>query len=396
MKSLLSIALLIASAASAETIQSHIYIQTPQGVDVYTLSSTNKLNLVSGSPFKTVGLGAGTNGKYWISVGTNILHVYSINQSTGGIGSQVSQIDTSLYAGAECGTTGETTLDHTGLFFYVAHNNMPINADSNHCLALQTFKLNSANGQFTFMGDLYKYTDNHTGANRDPSVTASEALAFGAADMGWDSYGVLGYSRNLSTGDLTQVSTISSFPSTGPTDGGVGWAPIGVTPDNSSHLAVVLASVVDPPYPGYEDPALASYTFTSSGIATTTNVKAVPLSVAPTVLNMSPSGKVLAVGGGVNPNGLPLNFSIGSTGFQLFHFNGGAPITAFSSVLTKTAIDYVHWDSNNHVYALSATSGKLYIWTATTSSITPVPGSPFTIKSTKGTNPYYATALAVR
>lgn len=137
------------------------------------------------------------------------------------------------------------------------------------------------------------------GADRDPSITASEALAFSAANVGWNSYGVLRYSRNLSTGDLTPISSISSVPSTSPSDGGVGWAAIGITPDNSSHLAVVLASVVDPPCPGYEDPALASYTFTSSGIATTTNVKALPLMVAPTVLNMSRSDKVLAVGGGM-------------------------------------------------------------------------------------------------
>jgi hypothetical protein len=395
MKSLLSAALLLATAASAQTVQSHIYIQTPQGVDVYTLNSANKLNLVAGSPFKTVGLGAATNGKYWISVGTNILHVYSISQTSGAIGGQVSQIDTSIYAGGECGTTGETTLDHTGLFFYVAHNNMPIDVNSNHCLALQTFKMNSSNGQFTFMGDMYDYTNNHVGASRNPSITASEALAFGGTDMGWNSFGVVGYSRNLTTGDFTGMSSITSVPSIGPSDGGVGWAPIGVTPENSNHLAVVLASVVDPPYPQYADPALASYTFTTSGVATTTNATPLPLTVAPTVLNMSPSGKILAVGGGVNPNGLPLAFG-SNPGFQLFHFNGSAPITPFSSVLTTTPIDYVHWDNYNHVYALSATTGKLYIWTATATSITPVPGSPFTIKSTKGTSPYYATALAVR
>lgn len=39
--------------------------------------------------------------------------------------------------------------------------------------------------------------------------------------------------------------------------------------------------------------------------------------------------------------------------------------------------------------------GKLYVYTATT-TVTPVPGSPFTIKSTKDKAGHYATALAVR
>lgn len=88
-------------------------------------------------------------------------------------------------------------------------------------------------------------------------------------------------------------------------------------------------------------------------------------------------------------------FNFGNPGLQLFHFNGPNPATLFKGVLTTTPIDYIHWDNYNHVYALSATTGKLYVYTATT-TVTPVPGSPFTIKSTKDKAGHYATALAVR
>jgi hypothetical protein len=56
----------------------------------------------------------GTNGKYFISNGTNYVHVYA-KSSTGAIGKAVSKIDTALYSGAECGTTGPSVLDHTRL-----------------------------------------------------------------------------------------------------------------------------------------------------------------------------------------------------------------------------------------------------------------------------------------
>jgi hypothetical protein len=90
--------------------------------------------------------------------------------------------------------------------------------------------------------------------------------------------------------------------------------------------------------------------------------------VNPGVLNMSPSGQFLAVGGG--------------GGLQVFHFNGANPITSFSKVLTTAPIDAIRWDKNNHLYALSNSTKKLYAYTVTSSSITAVPGSPYTIAST--------------
>ena len=105
-------------ATTAPPPVAHVYVQTPQGVNLYNTSSTGKLTLAAGSPFKTVGLMVGTNGKYFISNGTNYVHVYAMS-STGAIGKEVSNINTALYSGAECGTTGPTVLDHTGQTLYV-------------------------------------------------------------------------------------------------------------------------------------------------------------------------------------------------------------------------------------------------------------------------------------
>jgi hypothetical protein len=401
MRGLFSLAVLfvVSLVTQAQTIVSHVYIQTPQGVDLYTLNSANKLTLATGSPFKTVGLGAGTNGKYWISVGTNILHVYAINQTTGAIGAQVSQIDTSLYAGADCGTTGPTTLDHTGQFFYVQHWNTP-QPDSGMwmCNAFQTFKVNSSNGQMTFMGNNETTDGTHMLPADMFSIVAAGNFAFGELDEGWGSYSVAGYSRSLSTGDLTGPYQSTSYPPTA-NPSSYYFFPTNLTPDPSNHIAMAVAtSGTDGPYPTLYGPGqLASYTISaSSGLTSTNTYSNMPaLTVNADVMNMSPSGKILAVGGGTNPNQVPLRFIFGSSGLQLFHFNGASPITPFSSVLTKTPIDYIHWDNANHLYALSASTGKLYVYTVTTTTITPVPGSPFTIKSIPSAG-LYATALAVR
>jgi hypothetical protein len=84
-------------------------------------------------------------------------------------------------------------------------------------------------------------------------------------------------------------------------------------------------------------------------------------------MNMSPSGKLLAVGG---------------SGLKVYHFNGAAPITPYSGTLTTAPIGWIHWDNANHLYALS--SGKLYVFTVTPTSITPASGSPYTVASANG------------
>ena len=84
------------AAATTPTNVARVYVQTAKGVNVYTTSSTGKLTLVSGSPFKnTVGLMIGTAGSHFITVGTHYIHSYAI-KSTGGIGGQVAQINSAL------------------------------------------------------------------------------------------------------------------------------------------------------------------------------------------------------------------------------------------------------------------------------------------------------------
>lgn len=99
-------------------------------------------------------------------------------------------------------------------------------------------------------------------------------------------------------------------------------------------------------------------------------------------LSMSPSGKILAVGG------------LG--GVQLLHWNGTAAATAYKLLPIKAypgggqALDVpgsavvLQWDNANHLYAYeegftpapSGATGYLYVWTVTASGVKSAPGSP--------------------
>jgi 6-phosphogluconolactonase (cycloisomerase 2 family) len=84
-------------------------------------------------------------------------------------------------------------------------------------------------------------------------------------------------------------------------------------------------------------------------------------------MKMAPSGKLLAVAG--------------QEGLQVFHFNGASPITKYTGLLTSDPINQMFWDNDNHLYAISQTSGKLFVFTITPSSHEEAPGSPHAIDS---------------
>ena len=107
-------------------------------------------------------------------------------------------------------------------------------------------------------------------------------------------------------------------------------------------------------------------------LTTTSTGKNMPMTSVTYVntLSMAPSGKLLAVGG------------IG--GLQVFHFNGASPITKYTALLTTSTIDQAFWDLSNHLYAISRSAGKLYVFTITPTSHSQASGSPRNLSSPEG------------
>jgi hypothetical protein len=121
-------------------------------------------------------------------------------------------------------------------------------------------------------------------------------------------------------------------------------------------------------------PAVASYTIDYLGHLAY-NGSMLQTAINPATMAINPQGNLLAAGGSVP---FPLYVQDGP-GLQIFHFNGGSPITPYSNILTTAPIDKVAWDNSHHLYAISRATNKLYVFTITPTSITAVAGSPFTL-----------------
>ncbi len=293
-----------------------------------------------------------------------------------------SQINTQSYSGSECGSPYHGVLDHTGQDIYAQLAGAVATGSAVACDALQSFKISST-GALSFLGA----TEYENDGFFNPSQPTTPIALTGSGSYAYSFQ--YGYDAEVQTYAFQRESSgamMSDDPRhvTNPTDpsGNIFYSPgaLGVTGDPTNHLAIA-----DNPYIDGEElnlPQLASYTVASNGdIASTNTSDNVPTpEVDPDVLNMSPSGQFVAVAGSSGTQ--QYQNGTQSNGLQVFYFNGANPITSYSGVLTTAPINEIHWDNSNHLYALSNSTKKLYVYTVTSSGITAVPGSPFTIAST--------------
>lgn len=333
-------ALLWSASAMASSTVAYIYSSTNDwnGTNVYDAASDGKVTLVKGSPFATLGTMVGTNGKFFVTQGLDYVFSYAV-ESNGGIGKLVSEINTQLYSGVQCGIdanySGQAELDHTGEYVYIM-----LNSDGS-CAAIQTYKI-SNKGVLTFEGSTllpYAYASL-------PAVTGNEKFAAGFNGC----CGFYKYQRESSDGVLNYITATE----TDPFEAQPGVNP---TPDPTDHLATIVQG------DGYWQ--LASYTVDSHGDVESTNTDAeMPILEEDwNALKLDPTGKYLAV-------------AIG-TGVALYHFNGAKPITPFTNVIGDSGyVQYMAWDNSGHLYAVNGASGRLHVYTVTSKGITESKDSP--------------------
>jgi WD40 repeat protein len=146
----------------------------------------------------------------------------------------------------------------------------------------------------------------------------------------------------------------------------------------TSHMAIAVHETYEDYCGASGPPALASFTVDYKG-NTIYNGSMVKTAVYPMWLTINPQGNLLAVGGSASKT--DDSGATQTAGLQVFHFNGGKPITRYSNILTKNPINSIAWDKSHHLYATSHATNKLYVFTITPTSITPVAGSPFTLSA---------------
>jgi len=325
----------------------YVYVSNAPGgknqISGYAAAANGALTAISGSPFSTPAFYMALNDSWLFATDGNNIDSFSI--ASNGALKRVDSLTVEPNGGLV-----NLYLDHTGTSLYAEYY-----TTNNDYLS---YSIDNPTGQLTFINDLAGGPENNSAV----SFVGNNEFAYSSSCYHFspEIYGV----QRATDGALSYLPSTPPFPT--PPSGDF-WCPWLAAADPTNHLAIAMQPlngnwVTQGPY------QLASYTVDGSGNLTTSNTYAtMPKVAVGTVLGyrMSPNGKFLAVGG--------------TSGLQIFHFNGAKPITKFTGLIAATDLYQMFWDNANHLYALTETAGKLYVLTVTSTGVTQAPGSPHTI-----------------
>jgi hypothetical protein len=224
----------------------------------------------------------------------------------------------------------------------------------------ESFTLNKANAHLAQLGN----SGPNAWLNLPASFLANNQYAYSAVCSGNMYWGIYGFKRE-SDGMLTEAD-ITAKPPAAPT--GYFYCPSQAATDLENHVAISMQPVNQETFAPDKPAQVATFTAAANGNLSTTSTAAnMPKTSVGSVtdLSMAPSGKLLAISG--------------TGGLQVFHFNGASPMTAYTGLLTKDEIDQFFWDNQNHLYAISRTAGKLFVFTVTPTGYSQASGSPYSI-----------------
>ena len=331
-------------------------------IDAFAADSSGKLIPVAGSPFAADVQSMAVNRQYLF--GSNGIDIRSFSIAPDGAIQQVASINAQQFNGYNCGGPVDLFLDHSGTTLYDVDFYGNICANNTY----QSFGINDSTGELTYLGA------------SSPSTQFGVPLSFVGNNMygyGSNCYhfsaSIYGFQRN-NDGTLTNLSI---NPPTPVAKQGDFYCTSRAAADRTNHVGIAVQQLNGQSWQADGPPQLATYTADASGNLTTTSTYLnMPKHAVNRVtdIKMSPSGKLLAVAG--------------TTGLQVFHFHGSNPITHYTGLLTKDPVDQLSWDNHNHLYAISRSTGKLFVFTITPTTFRQAPGSPYTI-----TNPQNITVL---
>ena len=334
-----------------------VYVSTQQGSDYevsgYSAASNGQLTAIAGSPFAANANYLALNSKYLF--GSNGIDIYSFSIASDGALTQVASVNAQNYNQNECGGPENLFVDRSGTTLYDPDFLGNICANN----AYQSFTIDNSTGALTYLGSAVA----SPAFNTPLSFIGGNVYGY-SSDCYRDNPGLFGYTRN-SEGELTQTSITAQVPAA---PSGAFYCAYLSAADSSNHVAVPLMPMSMSTMQQAGASQIAVYTADGDGNLTTTSTAAnMPKTSVGSVtdVRISPSGKLIAIAG--------------TSGLEVFHFNGASPITKFTGPLATGEVDHVMWDSSNHLYAISTSAGKLMVFTVTSAGATPVPGSPYAI-----------------
>ncbi len=346
-------------------VSSNVYASNPR-IYAYGAASNGKLTAVPGSPFTAAiayGGSLAVNAKYLFA--TNGVDISSFGIASNGVLHHVASSDAQGFNQSDCGGPVALFLDRSGATLY----DEDIYSDCANN-AYQFFGVGASTGDLSYMGTTARMTPEFA---VPLSFAGNNKYGYGASCYHWNQV-IFGFARN-SDGALTSLDIDPAMPEA---QNGNFYCPYLSATDAADHVVVPVQPMSNASFEPSGAYQLAIYTADSSGnLSTSSTYSNMPkVSVAGvTSISMSPSGKLLAVGG--------------TAGVQVFHFNGANPITHFSGLLNGVEVDQVSWDNDNHLFAVSQSAGKLFVFTITPTNHSQAAGSPYTI-----TKPQNITVLA--
>lgn len=348
------------SSSSSSTVALVYVSRTLKGgstneIEAFRAAPDGKLAPVDGSPFEENVTSMAANGKYLFAANSNKIDIDSYKIESDGALHYASTTSISK-SSDDCGTLGPLFFDRTGTSLY----DMEIDGSGCANNTYELFAVHESTGALKTMGN-----DTANGWLDLPAAfIGNNVYAYSAScvqDMYW---GIFGFRRSKD-GVLGEININGAPPS--PPDGYF-YCPSQAAADKTDHVAMTMQPVNQYDFTANKPVQLATYTADSKGNLTTkSTAENMPKASIGSVkdLVMSPSGKLLAVGG--------------TSGLEVFHFNGSEPIQHFTGRLTKDEIDQFAWDNENHLYAISHTAGKLFVFTITPTSYKEASGSPYSI-----------------
>jgi 6-phosphogluconolactonase (cycloisomerase 2 family) len=348
------------AAVSSSSTVAYVYVSsTPKNgnvsqIEAFAANKHGKLTSVPGSPFSADEGSMAVNGLYLFAANNKTPNIDAYSIESNGALTFAASTNYAKYNPNDCGSAGPIFLDHTGSSLYV----LEYNGDCSNNL-YQSFAINNHTGQLSNRG---------TGAvnswlSLPASFTGNDVYAYSASCLGNMYWGIFGF-RRTGSGLLKEIGNAST-PKPKPGDF---YCPSQAAADPTNHLAVTMQAVNGQTFASDGAVQIASYTADASGNLSTTstpaNMPAVEVGLVNDI-NMSPSGKLLAVGG--------------TAGLEIFHFNGAQPVTRYTGRLTSDEIDQFFWDNDNHLYAISKPAGKLFVFTVTPTSVHAAAGSPYSV-----------------
>jgi hypothetical protein len=325
-------------------------------VHAWSAGANGKLTAIPGTPFQENVTTMAVNGKFLFgaTLPGNDVNAYRIEPNGGLLYAVTNNI--TRYNNTDCASAGSVFTDRTGATIY----NMEFRGDGCANNTYRSFKEESATGGLQNLGN----SGGNSWLYDEASFLGNNVWGYSASCLGNMYWGIFGFKRSGS-GLLTEIPISAPVP---PPPNGEFFCPSNAAADGANHVAIAMQAVKQQDFSAEGAPQLAVYTAQSNGNLTTTSTVAnMPQANVGTMsdLKIGPDGKLLAVAG--------------TGGLEVFHFNGAAPVTHLTGVLTSDSIDQCFWDKTGHLYAISAKSGKLFVFTVTATGAQAAPGSPYAV-----------------